>query len=80
MILIKISGSKAAWFNGILSKFCQDWEDVPSWAGAWGGWWLCKVCCCCSLDPVSTHLAAYLKGHTLHPFDSTVKNQEKIAF
>ena len=34
MILIKISGSKAARFNGILSKFCQDWEDVPSWA--WG--------------------------------------------
>lgn len=33
MILIKISGSKAARFNGILSKFCQDSEDVPSWPG-----------------------------------------------
>ena len=82
MILIKISGPK---LRGLMESYQSSvkigkmFQAGPG-PGVAGGWWLCKVCCCCSLDPVSTHLAAYLKGHTLHPFDSTVKNQEKIAF
>ena len=70
MILIKISGPK---LRGLMESYQSSVKIVKMvQAGAWGGWWLCKVCCC-SLDPVSTHLAAYLKGHTLHPFFSAVK-------
>ena len=81
MILIKISGPK---LRGLMESYQSSvkigkmFQAGPGPLVA-GGCALCKVCCC-SLDPVSTHLAAYLKGHTLHPFDSTVKNQEKIAF
>ena len=76
MILIKISGLK---LRGLMESYQSSVKILKMFqAGPGPGVAvLCKVCCCCSLDPVPTHLSAYLKGHTLHPFDSNV---EKIVF
>ena len=75
MILIKISGPK---LRGLMESYQSSVKILKMFqAGPGPGVAvLCKVCCC-SLDPAYTHLSAYLKGHTLHPFYSQV---EKIVF
>ena len=78
MILIKISGPK---LRGLMESYQSSVKIVKMFQAGRGLGWLvavlCKVCCCCSMDPVPTHLSGYLKGHTLHPFDNNV---EKLVF